>query len=220
MDQVIANPVGALPGIFGVLRNFANSAAVMQPPVNGQAVVDLKRFNFRNYRAQVIRPIRDHDLGQAAWIEVSPFDRLCRNHALRAMHALRQRRLSESGQNANQANTVFANAHELRTWLQTRLGRQAAFVSQGTWMSPWLDMDLADDALATNLNCYASMAALAARASATGWVRYSEFLAWQAGRFGIENSVKATTTLVAMSPELFGFYLLLWELLIRTQPHD
>jgi hypothetical protein len=220
MEQVIANPVGALPGIFGVLRNFANSAAVMQPPVNGQGIVDLKRFNFRNYRAQVIRPIRDHDLGQAAWIEASPFDRLCRNHALRATHALRQRRLSESGQNANQANTVFANAHELRTWLQTRLGRQAAFVSQGTWMSPWLDMDLADDALATNLNCYASMAALAARASATGWMRYSEFLAWQAGRFGIENSVKATTTLVAMSPELFGFYLLLWELLIRTQPHD
>jgi hypothetical protein len=203
-----------------VLRNFANSAAVMQPPVNGQPVVDLKHFNFRNYRSQVIRPIQDNDLAQAEWIEATPFDRLCRNHALRAMYALRQRRQSESGHNANQANTVFAEASELRSWLQTRLSRKAGFVSQGTWISPWLDVDLADDALATNLNCYASMAALAARASAAGWMRYSEFLAWQGGRFGVEHSVKATTTLVAMSPELFGFYLLLWELLIRTEPHD
>jgi hypothetical protein len=220
MEQVIANPVGALPGIFGALRNFANSAAVMQTPVNGQPVADFKHFNFRNYRSKVVRPIRDNDLAQAEWIEVSPFDRLCRNHALRATHALRERRQSKDGQNANEANTVFANAGELRSWLQTRLGRQASFVSQATWMSPWLDVDLAEDALATNLNCYASMAALAARAPAAGWMRYSEFLTWQTGRFGIEYSIKATTTLVAMSPELYGFYLLLWELLIRTQPHD
>jgi hypothetical protein len=64
------------------------------------------------------------------------------------------------------------------------------------------------------------MAALAARASAAGWMRYADFLSWQADRFGLENSIKASTTLVAMSPELFGFYLLLWELLIRTEPHD
>jgi hypothetical protein len=64
------------------------------------------------------------------------------------------------------------------------------------------------------------MAALAARASAVGWLRYTDFLLWQTNHFGLERSMKATTTLVAMSPELVGFYLLLWELLIRTQPHD
>lgn len=220
MEQISGNPTSALPGIFGVLRNFANSATVMQQTSNGQHPVDLRNFSFHRYRSQVVGTIRENHIAQADWIEASPFDKLCRNHALRAMHALRQRRQSEAGHNGNQANAVFANAAELRSWLQARLGRQAAFVSQATWMSPWLDVDFADDALASNLNCYASMAALAARASAAGWMRHSEFLAWQANRFGLENSIKATTTLVAMSPELFGFYLLLWELLIRTQPHD
>jgi hypothetical protein len=220
MEQISVNPTGALPGIFGVLRNFANSATVMQQTRNGQQPVDLRNFSFNRYRTQVVGTIRENHIAQAEWIEASPFDKLCRNHALRAMHALRQRRQSEAGHNGNQANTVFANAAELRTWLQARIGINAAFVSQGTWMSPWLDVDFSDDALATNLNCYASIAALAARASAAGWMRHSEFLAWQANRFGLENSIKATTTLVAMSPELFGFYLLLWELLIRTKPHD
>lgn len=217
MEQISA---GTLPGIFGVLQNFGNSACVMQPPTNGQQPVDLRKFNFHRYRSQVIGPIAENHVTQAEWIEHSPFDKLCRNHALRALHALRQRRHSEDGHNGNQANAVFAYASELRSWLRTRLGRQASFVSENTWSYPWLDVEFADDALATNLNSYASMAALAARASAAGWLRYGEFLSWQSNRFGYEHSIKASTTLIAMSPELFGFYLLLWELLIRTQPHD
>lgn len=220
MEQIGVNPTGALPGIFGVLRNFANSATVMQQTSKAQQPVDLRNFNFKRYRSQVVGTIRESHIAQAEWIEASPFDKLCRNHALRALHALRQRRQSEAGHNGNQANAVLANAAELRRWLQTRLGGQASFVSQSTWMSPWLDVDFADDALASNLNCYASMAALAARASAAGWMRYTDFLLWQTNHFGLEKSMKATTTLVAMSPELFGLYLLLWELLIRTQPHD
>lgn len=220
MEQVITNPTGTLPGIFGVLRNFANSAIVMQTATTGQLPVDLKKFDFKRYRSQIVGTVGEKDVEQGGWIEPHPYDRLCRNHTLRAMHALRQRRQSEAGHSANQANAVLANAAELRSWLQTRLGGQASFVSQSTWMSPWLDVDFADDALATNLNCYASMAALAARASAAGWMRYTDFLLWQTNHFGLEKSMKATTTLVAMSPELFGFYLLLWELLIRTQPHD
>lgn len=220
MEQVVANPAGALPGVFGVLRNFANFAAVMQPPSNGQQPVDLRNFNFHRYRTQVIGPIAENHVSQAEWIEHSPFDKLCRNHALRGLHALRQKRQSEDGHNGNQANAVFAHASELRSWLRTRLGGQASFVSESAWSSPWLDVEFADDALATNLNSYASMAALAARASAAGWLRYGEFLSWQSNHFGYEKSIKASTTLIAMSPELFGFYLLLWELLIRTQPHD
>jgi len=220
MDAMEQVATGTLPGIFGVLRNFANSAKVMQPATNAQQPVDFQEFNFHRYRSQIVGPIGENHVAQAEWIEHSPFDKLCRNHALRALHALRQRRQSEDGHNGNHANAVFAYASELRSWLQTRLDARASFVSESTWNSPWLDVEFADDALATNLNCYASMAALAARASAAGWFRYGEFLSWQSNRFGYENSIKASTTLVAMSPELFGFYLLLWELLIRTQPHD
>ena len=133
---------------------------------------------------------------------------------------LHKRRQSEDGHSGNQANTVLACAAALRGWLQQQIGARASFVNQATWTSPWLDVEFTNDALLTNLNCYASMAALAARASAAGWLRYTDFLLWQTNNFGLEKSMKATTTLVAMSPELFGFYLLLWELLIRTQPHD
>jgi hypothetical protein len=220
MEQVIANPTGALPGIFGVLRNFANSAIVMQPSKDKQRPVDFNGFDFMRYRTQIVGPLTENDVEQAGWIEPSPFDKLCRNHALHALHALRQRRRSEDGQNCNQANAAFANAPELRSWLQTRLGPRTSFVSQSTWISPWLDVDFPYDALAANLNCYASLVALAARATAAGWMRYTEFLAWQTDRFGLETSMKATTTLVAMSPELFGFYLLLWELLISTESYD
>ena len=133
---------------------------------------------------------------------------------------LRQRRQSEDGHNGNVANAVFATASDLRNSLHTRLGIHASFIPEQAWTAPWLDVDLVNDALASNLNCYASMAALAARASAAGLDAVSRFLGWQAARFGLGTSMKATTTLVAMSPELFGFYLFLWELLIRTEPHD
>jgi hypothetical protein len=220
MQNVFGNPALNPPGIFGVLQNFRNFAAVLQTSAELPNAADFRRFDFRGYRSQIVGPIREADMEPAAWIEESPHDRLCRNHALRVLYALRQRRQAEDGHSANQANIVFANAHELRSWLQRRLGNRSAFVSQDTWKSPWLDAEFSNDALASNLNNYASMAALAARAAAAGWLRYSDFLNWQTSRFGLEMSMKATTTLVAMSPELFGFYLLLWELLIRTEPHD
>jgi hypothetical protein len=220
MEQVIASPSGTIPGIFSVLRDFANSTEIMQPRSDGGQAPDFRQFNFAHYRDHTVGSITEYHIEQSAWIEPSPFDKLCRNHALSALHALRKRRQSDNGHIANQANTVFSNATELRLWMQSQLGRRASFVSQNTWISPWLEVDFSDDALAGNLNCYASMAALAARASAAGWMRYSEFLLWQTNQYGLEMSMKATTTLVAMSPELFGLYLLLWELLICTQPHD
>lgn len=220
MEQVFANPTVNPPGIFGVLQNFGNFPAVLQSPAGSPGAADFRRFNFPRYRSNLIGAIRESDIEQAGWIDSHPFDKLCRNHALGALHALHKRRQSEDGYSGNPANTVFAHAGDLRSWLQGHLGRRASFVSQSTWMSPWLEVDFANDALASNLNCYASMAALAARASAAGWMRYSDFLMWQTNHFGLDLSMKATTTLIAMSPELFGFYLLLWELLIHTEPHD
>ena len=217
--QVVVNPTASLPGIFSVLRNFENSAQVIQAS-NGNQTLDFQNFNFRQYRTHTVGRITDRDVEDASWVEPTAFDKLCRNHALFALHMLHKRRQSDDGHNGNFANTVFACAPELRGWLQTKLGLKVSFVNQSAWQSPWLDVEFANDALLTNLNCYASMAALAARASAAGWLRYTDFLLWQSSHFGIEKSMKATTTLVAMSPELFGFYLLLWELLIRTQPHD
>jgi len=216
MEQVAANPTARTPGIFGVLQNFANFAAV----ANQTSAADLCHFDFPRWRSNTVHGITENDVELGAWIDLSPYDRLCRSHALHALHKLYRRRQSEDGHTGNHAGAVFAAAAELRSWLQTRMGAHASFVSQGAWQSPWLEVEFANDALLTNLNCYASMAALAARASAAGWLRYGDFLVWQTNRFGLEASMKATTTLVAMSPELFGFYLLLWELLIRTEHHD
>jgi hypothetical protein len=220
MEQVFANLTANPPGIFRVLQNFGNFVEVLQCQANSNDAPDFRHFDFPRYRSRIVGAIREGDVEQAGWIDSSPYDRLCRNHALGALHMLHKRRQSEDGHSGNQANTVLACASALRGWLQQQIGARASFVNQATWTSPWLDVEFTNDALLTNLNCYASMAALAARASAAGWLRYTDFLLWQTNNFGLEKSMKATTTLVAMSPELFGFYLLLWELLIRTQPHD
>lgn len=88
-------------------------------------------------------------------------------------------------------------------------------------MSPWLDVDFADDALASSLVTVMPQWRLSPRElQRQDGCATLIFCLWQTNHFGLEKSMKATTTLVAMSPELFGFYLLLWELLIRTQPHD
>lgn len=219
IQQVFGNLTASPPGMFGVLQNFANFAHVLQTTGGQPGGQDFTHFNFQRYRTQIVGPIKDEHL-DAGSFDPLPFDRLCRGHAIHALTSIRNRRQSVDGHNGNEVNAVFATASDLRNTLHARLGIRASFIPEQAWTAPWLDVDLANDALACNLNCYASMAALAARASAAGWMRYSEFLGWQAAQFGIGTSMKATTTLVAMSPELFGFYLFLWELLIRTEPHD
>jgi hypothetical protein len=219
IQQVFGDPAVAPPGIFGVLQNFSNFAQVLQAAAGQPGTQDFTRFNFQRYRTHIIGAIKSEHL-DAGSFEPLPCDRLCRVHAIHALTMLRRRRQSEDGHNGNVANSVFATASELRNLLHTRLGIRASFIPEQAWTAPWLDVDLTNDALVSNLNCYASMAALAARASAAGWMRYSEFLGWQTAQFGLSTSMKATTTLVAMSPELFGFYMFLWELLIRTEPHD
>jgi hypothetical protein len=219
IQQVFGNPAAIPPGIFGILQNFDNFAQVMQTAGGQSGAQDFSHFNFHRYRTQIIGAIKDEHTESGSF-EPLPLDRLCRGHAIHALTMLRQRRQSEDGHNGNVANAIFATALDLRNSLHTRLNIHVSFIPEQAWNAPWLDVDLASDALASNLNCYASMAALAARASAAGWMRYSEFLGWQTAQFGLDTSMKATTTLVAMSPELFGFYLFLWELLIRTEPHD
>ena len=220
MEQVFANPTTSPPGIFGVLQNFGNFAPVLQSPANLNGAADFRNFDFPRYRTQIVGTIRENDVEQGGWIESSPYDRLCRNHALRALHMLHKRRQSEDGHNGNQANTVFACAAELRSWVQARLGQRASFVAQATWMSPWLDVEFANDALLTNLELLRLNGGPCSASFGCRLVAIYRFSTLADESLWPRQPMKATTTLVAMSPELFGFYLLLWELLIRTQPHD
>jgi hypothetical protein len=89
------------------------------------------------------------------------------------------------------------------------------------WNHPWLDVDIPDDALAGQCARFCSIYALAARASAAGWLKFSDVTNWLHRRpHGVSDNSKAVTTLVCLSPELLGYYLMFWELIIRTSPHD
>lgn len=101
------------------------------------------------------------------------------------------------------------------------MGGRANFMSEGDWNKPWLDLDIVDDALAGQCARFCSLFALAARASAAGWLRFGDVTHWFHHRpRGVSDTSKAVTTLVCLAPELLGYHLMFWELICRTSRHD
>ena len=90
-----------------------------------------------------------------------------------------------------------------------------------SWNHPWLSVHFPNDALMENCVRFASLFALAARAAGAGWLRFEDVMGWLLSQSSTpQSSEKAIATLVGMAPELFGYYLMFWELMIRTYPHE
>jgi hypothetical protein len=88
------------------------------------------------------------------------------------------------------------------------------------WKLPWLPVSFDDD-LMENCCRFASIFALSARAAGFGWLSFQDVTDWLTAQ-NVETGAEegALATLVGMAPELFGYYLMFWELMIRTHPHD
>jgi hypothetical protein len=65
-----------------------------------------------------------------------------------------------------------------------------------------------------------SVFALACRAASADRLPIADTLTWLYEHHKAAALGKALTTLVALGPELFGYHLMLWELILRTPPHD
>jgi len=204
-------------GLLTTLQHFKNFAAVVGNAGSGPNC-EFSRFDFDHYWRTSIGSITIPP-GDVEWFEC---DLLGRRHAHAAIASLLKRRQQgEGGKNHAQAVSMFARADEFRGWLRNALVNHLGFMPEAAWNHPWLDVDIPDDALVGQCARFCSVFALAARASAAGWLKFSEVTSWlHCHPHGVSDTGKAVTTLVCLSPELLGYHLMFWELIIRTSPHD
>jgi hypothetical protein len=199
-----------LPGT--VFRFFSNFRTAVSAGGDGEF------FGF-NYRAHFdfVRAMLATLPTDGGWSTVEP---LSAPHLRWALTQFSERRARSGGDWAAQANSVFHHAHELRRQLREGLIRYGALMPEAIWSAPWIDIEVSDDDLMTNANRFASVLALAARASGVNWMRFGSVIQDLRRKFGVETVGKALTTLICQGPELLGYYLMFWELMIRTYPHD
>ncbi|MBW0001840.1 MAG: hypothetical protein JO015_22305 [Verrucomicrobia bacterium] len=84
----------------------------------------------------------------------------------------------------------------------------------------WFEFEHGDDFLAGECIQFSALLALGARIAARGWVSFWDVLKPLREAHGPGPVHKALTTLLTQAPELLGFHLMFWELMIRTYPHD
>lgn len=203
---------GQVTGLVVVLGHFANYQAVLQPEAEALPS-EFSRFDLIRYWGKTIGVIDS----APDELEFTECELLGRRHALVAIGNLLRNRANDE---TASALTVFASADELCRWLREALGDRQSFMSDAAWNHPWLNVDLPGDAFTGQCACFCSLFALASRAAATGWIEFGDFIRWLRERHGGFATGKAVTTLIWRTPELLGYYLVFWELIIRTAPHD
>jgi hypothetical protein len=123
--------------------------------------------------------------------------------------------------NLGAVNALLHAAPDFLRWLRNSLRGRAALMPASIWEKPWLPVTVDDDDFMENCSRFASLFALAARTSAFGSLDFDAAIAWLSERIGsVEIAERTLATLVGMAPELVGYYLMFWELMIRTYPHE
>jgi len=203
-------------GLLTTLQRFRNFGAVIGKGMDSSGH-DFSGFDFAHYWQRSIGSIQipPDDLD---WDDC---DALGRRHVHAALASLLiRRRQEEGGRGLDAAAAIFALTEDFRRWLRSMMGVRASFMSEADWKKPWLDVEIPDDALAGQCARFCSVFALAARASAAGWLKFGQVTSWLHTQRGISATAKAVTTLVCLAPELLGYHLMFWELICRTSRHD
>lgn len=200
---------------ISVLSCFCNFMAIAAE-TGTEASTEFRQFEFERYWDVTIGNVSVSSLAPD-WLGDSL---LGRAHTVWAIAEL-ARRYENAGENVNvaAANVLLHCAEPFRQWLAFRPG-MSSLVSRGAWEAPWLRVVSPDADFLESLPKFASLFALAARASAAGFFDFSEVLGWLEAqvprRYMAEEGIAA---LVSLAPELFGHQLLFWELMVRTAPH-
>ena len=198
--------------VVGCFANFATVAS----GVDGTSGAEFERFSHENYWQELIGTLEVNRLASDWFGEGT----LGRAHTVWAFAELVKRYEHSTHElNLAAANALLHCAPDLRTWLSSRL-RANRVMSASAWTAPWLRLAAPDTDFLEAAPRFASLFALAARASAAGLLEFDETLAWletQVGRrYMAEEGI---AVLVSLAPELFGHQLLFWELILRTMPH-
>ncbi len=147
-------------------------------------------------------PAANGSLAEWSWTEP-----LGSAHFLWAMNCLVTRYEAPTAPRLGQVNRLLNEAPTFLGWLQGRFA-VGPVVSSSLWP------DLNDPRnFIENCPKFASVFALAARTAGAGRLPFADALGWLEAQ-GSGNQV--ISTLVGLAPELFGFYLMFWELAVRT----
>lgn len=193
------------------LACFSNFAQV----ATGQrGHTDLRRFRLPNFFDQVIEPMTEYDetpesVGQTV---------LGRDHARYAYQRFRSD--SQRTEMPGAAFALINQSQGLQQWLRSELNDEARVVPANAWHQPWLRVN-SRVACHEMVPQFISVFCLAARAAAAGWLDFDATMHWLQGHAFNASAVReAIASIVRVAPELVGFHLMFWELMIRTYPHD
>ncbi len=212
------NPQAPVPPTFAVLQLFRNLSQLVQADPTILAPGNLKQFCYDKYWTQIIGCVSDPP-HQAEWDERIVLSRVHVEWAIGQLADRRQGTLNNTEFGA--VNALLTSANSFRLWLRQALQVNSRIMPVSSWNHPWLSVHFPNDALMENCVRFASLFALAARAAGAGWLRFEDAVAWLLSQSSTQqSSEKAMATLVGMAPELFGYYLMFWELMIRTCPHE
>ncbi|HVU16614.1 MAG TPA: hypothetical protein VHD32_06805 [Candidatus Didemnitutus sp.] len=181
----------------------------------GKAVDELGRFDLPGFwRAMTAAKDDGNSFDSAARTEL-----LGVQHWAWAMSRFRQRYAERNASDKlGHANTCATQAPHLRDYVRTYAAR-ANLIPRSAWTSTWPELN-APTNFEESLPQFCSAFALTARIA--GAKRLAFTGAWESlssAAHGSETAAAGVRALLELAPELFGFFLLLWESLIKSGPH-
>ena len=218
IEDAFCGPQFTTSETVAVLKNFRNFPIVVQTNGSGVEALDFARFDYRRYFDETIGCIDDVDV-QLEW---APNRVLGRTHARWAVGQFIARLESaRENQELGSINAFFCNVVTFLNWLSRTMNDYRGLVPLDSENDPWLRVSIEEPDIISCYNKFASVFAMAARAASAGWLSFGNVMQWLTRIGGDARIVRqAIATLADLGPELFGFYLMFWELMKRTYPHD
>ncbi len=205
--------VTRLPDVFNVLQRFSNFRQVLNG-ITGN--LELSGFKLTDYFEKTIGPWAGavHD-GE----ELDEMDVLGKRHAHRVLASARDRLIRHTQVSGmTKAQPLLQSAEFFRAELRQAIEGGSTFIPGNTTTPPWLRCELDDVPALASLNSFCSLLALAMRAKGVGRLSLRPLVTKIITRHGIGSYRSAVRVVHEVAPELLGYYLMLWELVLRTQP--
>jgi hypothetical protein len=199
------------------LRGFSNFASVVAMDPEKEGRKDFQLFDFEHFRTRTLGTIYSAERHS----EYDEFSLFGRSHFEWALTRFEDHRAKcPEDFDFGRVNALLNSALQFRNWLKQRIDPESNLLPSSTWAHPWPTVSLDNNAFAENCVQFASVYALAARACGNGMLEFSRVIEWL-GKHTNGSSISEQTivTLVEISPELLGYYLMFWELILRTGPH-
>lgn len=215
----IQNDTAQLLDVFEVTQYFRNFNTVMVHAQAGELADDFSGFDYLTYWDRSVGVINEVEhVMEMDW--TSPLNSVHAKRSLACLRYRREQREVTDDQIMGQITGVLSLSDPLRKFLQSELRQYTALMSGIAWNKPWLRVEFDEDHFTNSCARFSSMFALSARAAAAGWTTFQSTMDWLASQDIAQGAnEKTVAALVGMAPELFGYYLMFWELMIRTYPH-